>query len=204
MFHNEEFYLKQNTGEIIENSRDQCEEGGKDFRINNVLKKHLKIYKGIENSCDKCEYKSTKTQHINSHKKIKHETIKQCCDQCYLDILDNQIIREDKNAYKENDANTKFTSDIISLHRLTRRHAANDLIVLHCTNMKQTLLSSLFIIYINYKQTMKWTKYMEMDIGSNKTHYNKTKMLQARIHFQYTCTLRRSSRNWNGILCDFI
>ena len=84
------------------------------------------------------------------------------------------------NKHKEN-ANNKFTPDIISLHRITRRHAAK-----------------LFIIYI--KQTMKWTKYMEMDIGF-KTKPNQMKrwkcMLDQTTHW-------RSSRNWNGILCDFI
>ena len=109
----------------------------------------------------------------------------------------------------------ELTSDMeFSLHiffRLTRRHAANDLILLHCTNMKQTLLLSLFIIYINYKldkelQNTSGMDHIYMDIGLNKTHYHKTKMLQARIHFQHFCTPQRSSRNWNVMekLCDFI
>ena len=74
--------------------------------------------------------------------------------------------------------------------------------------MKQTLLSSLFIIYI--KQTMKWTKYMEMDIGSETwEQINVAKIKTKPDDKRWKCmwdqtTHWRSSRKWNGILCDFI
>ena len=46
---------------------------------------------------------------------------------------------------------------------------------------------------------MKWTKYMEMDIGFKTKPNQMTRwkcMLDQTTHW-------RSSRNWNGILCDF-
>ena len=52
---------------------------------------HKKVHDGQE--CDQCKHKSTKIQHINTHKEAKQEVLK--LHTKYLDILDNQVSLED-------------------------------------------------------------------------------------------------------------
>ena len=129
--YSEEFYLKQNTGEIIENSCDHEED-----------EQNRKI---LLESSDDLEFEQ---KHLEcEEKEQKYEEEEQKSESILLEENGkfNTVLI---NKHKEK-ANNKFTSDIISLHRLTRRHAANDLIVL---NTKQTLLSKLFIKYKTMEQ----------------------------------------------------
>ena len=110
-----------------------CEECGKDFRIHDVFKKHLKIHKGIENLCDQCEHKSTKTQYINTHKKVKHEVSKHCCDQCRAQFNKKQsLIAHKKSVHGKCELCDKQLVDHHQLNKHTESIHGESIMVYYC------------------------------------------------------------------------
>ena len=73
---------------------EKCEENDK--KVEDILertstnsKETININQTRKFQCDQCEYKATKTSHLQSHKNSKHEGIEYECEQCpktYLDI----------------------------------------------------------------------------------------------------------------------
>ena len=61
----------------------QCPDCGKDFLDKYTMTRHYKtIHQTKRYSCDQCDYKSSRNDHLNEHIKTKHEGKRYPCSQC--------------------------------------------------------------------------------------------------------------------------